>query len=130
MTDRRDAALQGLEGGVVIEHRVLLAKRPNVAKDMYVDERDQPVKLQKSVLERRGRQENLVPLSECPLQRVRDDVRRPVDVAEAVGFVDHHEVPRHGGNIGFLASCELVRADHDRAIGEWVLSTLFTPKIE
>lgn len=37
------------------------------------------------------------------LERVGNDVRRFIDVAQPVSLVDHHQVPRYGLNVAGLA---------------------------
>ena len=67
----------------------------------------------KRILQRRRREQQLVLAGQRQLERVGDDVRRLVDVAQPVRFVDDHQVPRHGLNIACLALGELVGADDD-----------------
>jgi hypothetical protein len=50
----------------------------------------------------------------------RDFAAGLVDVAEAVGFVDNHQIPLRLLNVRLLAASELVRAENDRVLFERV----------
>ena len=59
------------------------------------------------------------------LQRLGDDVAGLVDVSQAVGFVQHHQIPVDGLDVIGLGLGELVRADDGacRAL-EWITAVL------
>jgi hypothetical protein len=113
MAQRREAALQRGEHLLLREVAELLAEALEVAEHLIVDDAHQPEEFEERVLERRDGQQQLRRRRQGLLQRVRDDVRRLVDVAQPVRFVHHHEVPRGVVDVGCLVPRELVRADDD-----------------
>ena len=91
----------------------MLAKALQVAKGVLVDEADQAKEFEQRVLQRCSREQQLVPPGQRQLQRVGDDVLRLVDVAQAMGFVDDHQIPWQGVHVARLAFDELVGTDDD-----------------
>ena len=92
----------------------MFAKTLQIAEGVFVDETDEAKQLQQRVLQRRSGEEELVAFLQGSLEHVGDDIRGLVNVAQAVGFIDHHQIPRSPVDIGGLVAGELVRADdHD-----------------
>ena len=103
MADGLEAALQGLKDLLLAEIRKLLAEALEVAEGMLVNEADEAEQFEQRVLQGRGREQQLGTFLQRLLERVGDDVRGLVDIAEAVGFVNHHEVPSRVRDVGGLA---------------------------
>ena len=113
MADRLEPRLERLKHLLLAEIGELLAETLEVAEGVLVDEADEAEEFEQRVLQRRGGEQELVLVGERQLERVGDDVGRLVDVAQAVRFVDDHEVPRGVRDIGGLVPRELVGADDD-----------------
>ena len=105
--------LQCLEATRVTQLPELLAKAVQVTEDTVVDEAHQAVQLQQRVLQRGGSEQDLGSVRQRVEQRARRLVVGLVDVAQAMRFVDHHQVPRHALHCVRLASGELVGANDD-----------------
>jgi hypothetical protein len=117
----RNAAMQVLEGGLVVDAGILAAKAVEVAEHALVDEADQAVELQQRVLQGRGRQQYLGARGgQAALQHIGDDVAGFVDVAQPVGLVIHHDVPGQPAQIVDLGLGELIGADDRLAAIEGV----------
>jgi hypothetical protein len=113
MADGLEARLERLEYLLLIQIGELFAEAFQVAEGVFVDETDQAEQLQQGILQGRRREQQLVLAGQCQLERVGDDVRRLVDIAQPVRLVDHNQVPRHGLNVAGLALGELIGADDD-----------------
>ena len=119
MADRLQPGLERLEHLLLAEIGELLAKALQVAERVLVNEADEAEELQKRVLQGSSRQEQFGGVGERTLEGVGDDVGRLVDIAEPVGFVDHHQIPRGVGYVGCLAAGKLVGADDDFVGFKW-----------
>ncbi len=113
VADGLEAGFEHLESLLLFQVGELLAEALEVAEGMLVDEAHQAEQLQQGVLQRRRGEQQFVPAGQGLLERIGDDVRRLVDVAEAVRFVNHHQIPRHGLDVAGLALGELVGANND-----------------
>ena len=113
VADGLEPRLERLEYLFLAEIGELLAETLQVAKCMLVDEAHEAEQFQQRVLERRRGEKQLVLACQRQLERVGDDVRRLVNIAQPVGFVDHHEVPGQGVDVARLALREMVGADND-----------------
>ena len=91
----------------------LLAEALEIAEDVLVDEADEAEQFEQRVLQRRGGEQELVVAGQRLLQRVGDDVRGLVDVAQPVRFVDDHRSHGTCCDVGRLVPGELVGADDD-----------------
>ena len=91
---------------------VAFAERLFAAEDMLVDEGGEAEEFHQRVLQRRGGEQNLGAVAEGVAQGAGDLVVFLVDVAQPVGFVDDHQIPRHSRDFGGATPGELVRADH------------------
>jgi hypothetical protein len=87
------------------------AEAVQIAEYALVDKADQSVQFQQGILERRCRQQDLVRQRQCIAQDAGGLVLRLIDVAQAMGFVDDHQVPRHGLHVLGFACRELIGAD-------------------
>lgn len=77
-----------------------------------IDHADKAVQLQQRVLQRRGCKQHLrVDVRQCLFQRLGDDVAGLVDIAQAVSFVQNHQLPFDGLDVIGLGLGELLRAD-------------------
>jgi len=72
---------------------VLGAKGVDVAKQALVDERREPIQLQKGVLQRRRREEEIAAVFRGPTDPLANLVARPVGVVELVSLVDDDQIP-------------------------------------
>ena len=113
MADGLEARLERLEYLLLIQIGELLAEAFQVAEGVFVYETHQTEQFQQGILQGRRREQQLVLAGQCQFEGVGDDVRRLVDVAQPVRFVDHHQVPRHGLNVAGLALGELIGTDDD-----------------
>src|SRR3989442_1202319 len=108
MTDWFQTFFESLKYLRLIQIRELFAKALDVGEGVLVDEADEAEEFKQRVLKRRRGEKQLVSLTQCKLECVRDNIRRLVDVAEPMRFVDDHEVPRRVAYIGSLAASELI----------------------
>jgi hypothetical protein len=83
----------------------------------HVDDADQAEELEQRILQRRGRKKDLGGVGQRQLERVGDDVRGLVDVAQPVGFFHHHDVPGRLMNVRGFVPGELIGADDDLPVG-------------
>src|SRR5271157_2799536 len=113
MAERFEPRLECLKNMLLREIGQLFAEALEVAEGMLINEADEAEEFEQRVLQRRGREQQLVFVGERQLQRVRDDVGWLIDIPQTVGFVHYHEIPRSIGNIGGFVSRKLVRADDD-----------------
>ena len=119
MADWLEPRLERLEYLLLIEIGKLLTEALQVAEGVFVNEAHQAEQLQQRVLQWRRREQQLVFAGQRQLERVGDDVRRLVDVAQAVRFVNDHQIPWLRMDICRLALGELVGADNDLRSLEW-----------
>ena len=107
--------LQRCEALCVTQCAELLSEAVYVTEYPVVDEAHQAVQLQQRVLQRRGGEEHLARVGECIPKGAGGLVVGLVDIAEAVCFVNDHEIPRHCSQVSGLRRCELIGADDDLA---------------
>ena len=93
----------------------LITETGQVTKDAVVHHADQAIQLQQGILQWGGREQNLGCVGQRILERLADHVAGLVDVAQAVRFIHHHQVPRHALEIIRLGLGKLIRADDDAA---------------
>ncbi len=93
MTDRLQPLTQEIEDPVGCGVRELLTEALEIAECIFVDETDEAEELQKRILQRRRGEKQFLFLGERLLEGVRDDIRRLVDIAKAVGLIDDDEIP-------------------------------------
>ena len=91
----------------------LFAKALEIAECVLVNDADETEQFQQRILERRRRQQQLVPLFQRRLESIGNDVGRFVDVAQPMRFVNDDQVPRGSGDIRRLGASEVVGADDD-----------------
>src|SRR5439155_15904890 len=84
MADGFQAALEGLEDLLLTKIGELFPEALEVAKGVLVDETHQTEKFEERVLERRCREKKRRHVFERLLERVGDDVRGLIDIAQAV----------------------------------------------
>ena len=116
MTDRPQPLPQKIEDPVGCGVRELLPEALEIAECIFVDEADEAEELQKRILQRRRGEKQFLFLGERLLEGVRDDIRRLVDIAKAVGLIDDDEIPGGGVDVRRFAPRELVGTDDDRSI--------------
>ena len=113
LADGRDAKAEVGKGLLFRLRSELCAEAVHVAEDTVVDHADQAVQLQQRVLKGRGGQQHLgMNVCQRVLEHLGDDVAGLVDIAQAVRFIEHHEVPVNGLDVISLGLGELVGADH------------------
>ena len=91
---RREPLAQGTVGMLAARAKELAAETVDVAEHALVDHAHQAIELQQRVLQRRGGQQHLgVDMLQRIPQGAGDDVAGLVDIAQAVRFIHHHQVP-------------------------------------
>ena len=116
MANRFQSRLESSENLVLGQVGELLAKTLEIAEGVLVDDAGKAEEFEQRVLQRRSRQKKLVPFLQCQLERVRYDVGWFVNVAQAVGFVDDHEIPRGCRHVRRFAPREMVGANDDSVL--------------
>jgi len=116
MAEGSETKLQRLEGAFLAEVGELLAEAFQIAEGVIVDERDEPVEFEQGILERRRGQQHLGTPLQRLFQGVGDDAGGFVDVPQAVGLVDDHQVPRDRDDIVRFVAGEVVGADDEAGL--------------
>src|SRR5437867_3612502 len=82
-----------------------------VSERWLVNKAHQAEKFEERVLQRRGCEQERWHVFERLLERVGDDVRGLIDVAQPMCLINHHQVPRRVVNVGSLLARKLVGAN-------------------
>lgn len=95
------------------------AEAVQVAKHALINQADQAIQLQKGVLQRRGREQHFGgDVRQRLFQRFGNDIAGFIDVAQAVGFVQHDQIPGDGLDVFGLGFGKLVRADDGARVAQ------------
>jgi len=84
-----------------------------IPKGIVINDAHQAIECQERVLEWRSGQQHLGEGGHCLLDGVGDLTRGLIDVAQAMGFVDYHQIPRGLLQVRLFLARKLVRAEYD-----------------
>lgn len=93
----------------------LRAEGRQIAKQALVDQRGKTVEFEQRVLQRRGREQQLSPILQCPAQALPNAIALAVGVAQLVRLVDRRQVaPGDSAPLSGMGGGKVQRAD-----GNW-----------
>ncbi len=93
VANRLQTRLESSENLVLSQVGELLTETLEIAEGVLVDDAGETEEFEQRILQRRGREKKLVAPLQRQLEGVRDDVRRLVNVAQSMRFIDDHQDP-------------------------------------
>lgn len=107
MADRLKSSLKAIETEVV-ETGELIAEAGEITEHPVVDNTDQTEEFEQRVLQRCCREQQFWRIVQSIAQGTGDNIAGLINVTQAVGLIDHHQIPIDGFQLVGLDSCKLV----------------------